>query len=155
MRGMVIGGYGLPEEVVIHLRKIGATSAYTTQRNNANKRGIPWQMTFAEWWGVWERSGKFHLRGRHLGGWVMARHGDLGPYSVENVAICTHSENAKTAQSHASRRAATATIKHTKRRHKDTPWVVTFRRQWMGRFATEAEAVTKKNELERDNEAHP
>lgn len=86
--------YGMPMEMVRHLQKIGATRAYTYQRRNADKRGIEWAITFREWWGIWEESGKWDSRGREKGGYVMGRHGDSGPYAIGNVSICTHSENA-------------------------------------------------------------
>jgi hypothetical protein len=66
---------------------------YLTQRNSAGQRGIQWAITFPEWVGVWERSGKLAERGR--GSYVMARNGDVGPYAVWNVRIITHSENSK------------------------------------------------------------
>lgn len=81
-------------------RKTSQTAAYFTprykfrqQRNSAKARGVDWQMTFEEWWGVWERSGKWHLRGCRDGEYVMGRHGDAGPYAVGNVSIITANEN--------------------------------------------------------------
>lgn len=65
---------------------------YTTQRTNARHRGIEFNMTFAEWWSVWKD--KWHLRGRHACGLVMARHGDDGPYEIGNVKLITLAENA-------------------------------------------------------------
>lgn len=65
---------------------------YKSQHSNANKRGIPWQFTFADWWRVWQDSGKWELRGRGKG-YCMSRFGDSGPYSKENVYICTIGQN--------------------------------------------------------------
>jgi hypothetical protein len=65
---------------------------YTTQRNNARVRGIGWDITLPEWWGVWQTSGKYDLRGPGKG-YCMARHGDSGPYKVGNVYICTVGQN--------------------------------------------------------------
>lgn len=87
--------YRMPMDMVWHLRSIGATAAYTRQRQNAATRGIGWELTFAQWWEIWEASGKWGMRGRELGGWVMGRHGDVGPYAVGNVVICSHSDNAR------------------------------------------------------------
>lgn len=61
--------------------------AFTKQKNNAKHRGIEWRMTFAEWWAIWEASGKWEQRGRTGDSYVMARHGDVGPYSPSNVSI--------------------------------------------------------------------
>lgn len=48
-------------------------------------------MTFGQWLEIWQRSGHLHKRGVH--GYVMARRGDKGPYSVENVDIVHCSVN--------------------------------------------------------------
>ena len=65
---------------------------FQEQIKNAHKRGIDWQLTFAEWWGIWSDSGMWKNRGRGHG-YVMARHGDSGPYMVGNVKIITGAEN--------------------------------------------------------------
>lgn len=69
-----------------------ARLAYSQQRRNASSRNIAWQMSISEWWGVWQDSGKWSKRGRG-DGYCMGRKGDCGPYSVENVYICTVAEN--------------------------------------------------------------
>lgn len=70
---------------------------YIRQRANARRRGIPWEFTFNTWWGVWKNSGKWEHRGMGKGKYCMARRGDLGPYSPENVRIITFSQNSKIA----------------------------------------------------------
>ena len=67
--------------------------AYTTHKHHAKRRDIPFLLTFDEWIAIWHESGKFTQRGHKKGQYVMARHGDLGPYAVGNVRICTCSEN--------------------------------------------------------------
>ncbi|WP_175952838.1 hypothetical protein [Burkholderia sp. BCC0405] len=66
---------------------------FKSQRGRAKNRGIAWDLTFEEWLKIWIDSGKMHLRGRGAGTYVMARIGDKGPYSVENVFICTNAQN--------------------------------------------------------------
>lgn len=80
--------------------KTSLTAAYQTpaykfrqQRCSAAARGVEWQMTFDEWWAVWQASGKWHLRGARDGQYVMGRHGDVGPYAVGNVSIILANEN--------------------------------------------------------------
>jgi hypothetical protein len=71
---------------------------YMQHRQNARRRGVAWDFTFAEWWRVWQESGKWDQRGRGIGyhGYVMARWGDADtPYSIGTVYICTQSQNAK------------------------------------------------------------
>jgi hypothetical protein len=68
-------------------------SKYYGQRSNALKRGIGWDITFPEWWHIWQESGKWPLRGRGYG-YGMGRYGDSGPYKVGNVYICTGAQNA-------------------------------------------------------------
>lgn len=69
-----------------------ATAAYRQQRRNAKTRGIEWRFNLASWWRVWQASGKWPERGRGRR-YVMARKGDTGPYSPDNVYICTGAQN--------------------------------------------------------------
>jgi hypothetical protein len=73
----------------------GPLRAFGSQRRNAAKRGIPFELTFAQWWQIWQDSGKWAQRGRT--GYVMCRKGDVGPYAVGNVFIASSSFNALTA----------------------------------------------------------
>jgi hypothetical protein len=38
---------------------------YRQQKNNANRRGIGFLLTYEEWWKIWDDSGKYEYRGRH------------------------------------------------------------------------------------------
>ena len=67
--------------------------AYWEQKHNADFRKIEWELTFQEWVGMWEKSGKLALRGRGQGQYVMGRRNDFGPYSVENCIIIPAVEN--------------------------------------------------------------
>ena len=66
-------------------------TAYYTQKINAKKRGISFELTFEEWvdwWGEdWDR------RGRCKTELVMARNGDTGAYSLDNIYKSTASDN--------------------------------------------------------------
>lgn len=77
---------------------------YNRQRANAHKRGIGWELTFPQWWDMWQKSGKWEQRGREAGQYYMCRFGDTGPYSDDNVRIDTMSSNAL--ESWAVRKAA-------------------------------------------------
>jgi hypothetical protein len=67
--------------------------AFYNHLDSAKRRGVTFLMTFAEWWSIWQTSGKWEQRGRHKGQYVMARFRDAGPYAVGNVRICTGAEN--------------------------------------------------------------
>lgn len=69
--------------------------AYKSHEYHARHRGILFLLSFEEWLHIWEASGKLLSRGTHKGQYVMARYGDSGPYSVENVRIITNSENTR------------------------------------------------------------
>jgi hypothetical protein len=60
--------------------------------NAKNSRKIKWDITFPEWWKVWQDSGKWEQRGKGKG-YCMTRIGDTGGYEVNNVEIKTISEN--------------------------------------------------------------
>jgi hypothetical protein len=76
-------------------------SKYFKQKVNAMNRGIEWKINLREWIKIWEDSGHFHERARN--GYVMARFGDVGPYEVGNVYICTASQNVKDYYKHSKR----------------------------------------------------
>lgn len=82
MRGQGIGRYRSP------------TYAYSSQRFNAKRRGIDWNLTLIEWWSIWESSGKWNERGRGYG-YMMCRFGDVGAYEAGNVYIATGVHNGK------------------------------------------------------------
>lgn len=63
------------------------------QRIHSVKRGIPFNLTFNEWWDIWDKSGKYEERGCKRGQYCMSRVGDLGAYEVGNVFIQLHSLN--------------------------------------------------------------
>lgn len=63
-------------------------------RHRAEKRGIPFRLTFDEWYGIWESSGHLHHRGRSSDQYCMARHSDKGAYEIGNVSIVTIHANA-------------------------------------------------------------
>jgi hypothetical protein len=62
-------------------------------KGKSRYRGIEFLLTFEEWWSIWQASGKWELRGRRRGQYVMARYGDQGAYEAGNVRICPVSEN--------------------------------------------------------------
>lgn len=74
---------------------------YREQMDAAKARAIPWQMTFPVWVQLWVASGRWEERGTRKGQYVMARHGDEGPYHPENVSIQLGRENIKFAMTHA------------------------------------------------------
>lgn len=66
---------------------------YTLHRIGAKARGIPFLLTFSEWWDIWQQSGHYAERGAKVGQYCMSRYGDLGPYAIGNVFIQLHSSN--------------------------------------------------------------
>ena len=52
---------------------------------------VPFLLTFAQWWYIWRRSGKWEQRGTLPHQYCMARKGpDIGPYAMGNVKIITN-----------------------------------------------------------------
>lgn len=66
---------------------------YTGQKKMARHRGIAFELTYKQWLNIWTQSGRLHERGRCFGNYVMARKGDEGSYSKNNVRIVTTTEN--------------------------------------------------------------
>ncbi len=50
-------------------------------------------LTYITWWKFWAASGKWKQRGRLKDQYVMARFGDVGPYSLSNIKIITCGAN--------------------------------------------------------------
>jgi len=65
------------------------------QKGRAKERGISFDLTFEEWWGIWQKSGRWEERGCRKGQYVMARNGDIGSYAIGNVSIIKHEENSR------------------------------------------------------------
>lgn len=80
------------------------TVAFNSQRQNAKDRGIGWKLTIWEWWLIWQESGKWPLRGKTKGQYVMCRFGDTGAYEIGNVYIATCSHNCSVQPNHPGRR---------------------------------------------------
>jgi hypothetical protein len=72
-----------------------AVRAFQVQRTNANRRGIQFLFTFEEWWAWWQIDNRWANRGMGSGKFVMARKGDTGPYSPDNVYCATHAQNVR------------------------------------------------------------
>ena len=68
---------------------------YSCQKSKAKQRGIDFQLTFEEWWNIWQQSGKWEQRGFRKGQYVMSRKNDIGPYAIENVFIQSCEDNHK------------------------------------------------------------
>lgn len=68
------------------------TRAYASQKHNASRRGIEFQIALLDWWNIWQASGHWNERGRGQG-YVMCRVNDEGPYAVGNVFIDTAINN--------------------------------------------------------------
>lgn len=71
---------------------------YRKQKSQAKARGIDWQLTFDEWFDIWQKSGFYHLRGKGKGSYVMSRYNDTGPYHINNIFIQSNSKNIIDAQ---------------------------------------------------------
>ncbi len=68
---------------------------FAIQRGKAKDRNIEWELTYEQWIKIWTDSGHLHERGCRRGQYVMARKGDKGPYSADNVMIITNRQNSQ------------------------------------------------------------
>lgn len=66
---------------------------YASHKHQAKIRNIEWLFTFESWINMWLDSGKWEQRGNKGHQYCMARKGDKGPYSPDNVIIKTTNEN--------------------------------------------------------------
>jgi hypothetical protein len=75
-----------------------AKQRYNEQKYRATNRGIQFDLTFQQWYDIWNQSGKWEQRGCKKDHYVMSRIGDIGSYSLGNVFIQLHQLNAKDGQ---------------------------------------------------------
>ena len=101
------------------MRKVRAR--YTQQLCQARNRNIEWLFTFDTWWKMWDESGKWEHRGRKANQYCMARKGDIGPYSPDNVDIVLcfkNNSDAHTGNTHSKGRVLTEEHKEKLRQAK-------------------------------------
>ena len=70
---------------------------YACHKSKAKARGIEFNLTYEEWWSIWQKSGQWENRGCKRGQYVMSRYNDVGPYAVGNVFIQLQEENRREA----------------------------------------------------------
>ena len=74
-------------------------AAFLRQRWRAvNGRGLEWNLSFDEWWDIWQQSGKWDQRGTSKGKYCMSRKNDTGAYELGNVFIQLSSDNVSQAR---------------------------------------------------------
>ena len=66
--------------------------AYYHAALNATKVSVEWNITFPDWWKIWQESGHWRQRGRGAG-YCMARIGNSGAFEMGNVEIKTNGAN--------------------------------------------------------------
>ena len=72
---------------------LAGVKAFHHHRRNATRHGISFLFTLPEWWQWWQIDGRWERRGRNATDLIMARHGDMGPYSADNVYCITQGAN--------------------------------------------------------------
>lgn len=93
-----------------------ARTAFSLQRGGAKQRGISFEFTLEEWWTWWQTDNRWERRGsRGPEQLVMARRGDVGPYSPNNVRCITAAENIREAAETARIKRANGQLKITSR----------------------------------------
>lgn len=66
-------------------------AAFREHIYGAKERGIPFRMSFEDWWEMWEPH--YEKRGTRQGQMCMCRHLDQGAYEVGNVRIDLNKSN--------------------------------------------------------------
>lgn len=74
------------------LDRSSARLKYASHKANAARRGIAFEMSFEEWWQVWEPH--WDKRGVGSDELGMCRTRDLGPYRADNIRLDTPKGNA-------------------------------------------------------------
>lgn len=83
--GMAVYEYNLTRKVQAPIGQ-DARVVFSRQRNAMRgNQGFEWTLTFAEWWDVWQKSGKWDERG--LTGYWLVRKNNQGAYTAGNVEV--------------------------------------------------------------------
>jgi hypothetical protein len=83
--GCVVGLYKDPDYKRNHAKR--PRSRFSIQKAHAKERGIEFDLSFEDWWSLWEQSGQWDNRGRKPEQYCMARAKDHGAYTLGNVSI--------------------------------------------------------------------
>ena len=73
---------------------------YHNHKARAKRKGIPFELTFEQWYKIWLDSGHYHEKGTKHGQYVMSRYQDKGGYTIDNVYIQTVGDNTREAFLH-------------------------------------------------------
>lgn len=95
-------------------------TAYSVHKGHAKGRGVPWLFTYDTWRMTWFASGHWDERGRLSGQYVMARLGDKGPYSPDNVHIVEVGANVSEAQTNWTGKRSRKSVENHKRKTSET-----------------------------------
>ncbi len=71
-----------------------ALAAYRSQKHNAARRGIGWELTFKQWCDWWGED--IERRGTRRGCLQMQRYMDRGPYALGNIKKGEPADNVRT-----------------------------------------------------------
>lgn len=63
------------------------------QKSAAKRKGIPFELSFEEWWAWWQVDDRWSRRGNAPESFVMARFKDIGPYAAWNIYCTTKAGN--------------------------------------------------------------
>lgn len=135
--------FGFSRSEMADFRRRRLTHAFAQQRKNAAERGIAFFLSFKQWVGIWEASGKLEMRGRGIGKYVMSRIKDEGCYEVGNVHIQLSTENSSEAVKkwRVQGKKSTNVGVYMLTPGTSRPWHARANRKEIGRFSTESEAV--------------
>lgn len=142
--------FGLTKSEYVRQRRLTGSyiKAFVGQRNNAKVRGIGWELSYFEWLQIWIDSGKFKMRGRGQGRYVMSRVGDLGPYKLGNVFIDEFSKNASFTRHKVS--DLPIGVHKTRSGKFKSLFAANGRRTYLGRFRTSKQAYRAYIKARRD-----
>lgn len=149
----IVAKWGIDRATHSRLRADVTIRKYERQKVNARSRGIAWNLAFAQWWAIWQASGKFELCGRGKGHYCMSRIKDTGGYQLGNVHIQPCVDNSREAVDKWRDKPVKANrgvfCLYPGRAR---PWLAKRGKKSIGYFATEAEAAAARAEFIAANE---
>jgi hypothetical protein len=76
---------------------------FSRQKANAVARGVNWELSFDDWWKVWEDSGKYPERGRLTGQYALVRKNPDASFNLNNIHIIRIGDVIKPLKNHVTK----------------------------------------------------
>jgi hypothetical protein len=83
--------------------EVSLRGQFSRQKANAISRGVNWELSFDDWYRIWEDSGKYHERGRLTGQYALVRKNPDVSFNLNNIHIIRIGDVIKPLKNHVTK----------------------------------------------------